>query len=126
MTGAEGDPAEAAVLQGAAAPMWEAVGPPLFGSGCFSAPRALCEQRAGEELGGKRFRSYAAEGSALPLDAAVCGRCRGGGRPGCRHRAGPAEGRRPDRSAPATTEGAGPRNAGARRSPEGTAGSTTA
>ncbi|MER7109857.1 ATP-binding protein [Streptomyces sp. NPDC000229] len=71
VTAAEGDPAEAAVLQGAAAPMWEAVGPPLFGSGYFSAPRALCEQRAGEELGAERFRSYVAEGNALPLDAAV-------------------------------------------------------
>ncbi|WP_344367250.1 ATP-binding protein [Streptomyces gobitricini] len=71
VTAAEGDPAEAAVLQGAAAPMWEAVGLPLFGSGYFSAPRVLCEQRAGEELGAERFRSCVAEGSALPLDAAV-------------------------------------------------------
>ncbi|MGA4802889.1 ATP-binding protein [Streptomyces lavendulocolor] len=71
VTAAEGDPAEAAVLQGAAAPMWAAVGVPLFGSRCFGAPRALCEQRAGEQLGAERFRSYVAEGSALSLDAAV-------------------------------------------------------
>ncbi|WP_189552797.1 ATP-binding protein [Streptomyces lavendofoliae] len=71
VTAAEGDPAEAAVLQGTAVPMWEAVGLPLFGSGYFGAPRALCAQRAGEELGAERFRSCLAEGGALTLDAAV-------------------------------------------------------
>ncbi|MFF9865809.1 ATP-binding protein [Streptomyces sp. NPDC013953] len=71
VTASEGDPAEAAVLQGAAARMWEAVGLPLFGSGHFGAPRALCERRAVELLGAERFRSYEAEGRALALDAAV-------------------------------------------------------
>ncbi|QGV81611.1 ATP-binding protein [Streptomyces ficellus] len=71
VTAGEGDPAEAAVLQGAAAPMWEAVGLPLFGSGYFGAPRALCERQAGEALGAERFRSCLAEGGALPKDEAV-------------------------------------------------------
>jgi hypothetical protein len=67
----EGDPAEAAVLQGAAAPVWDAVGMPLFGSGYFSAPRALCEQQAGEVLGAERYAACAREGRELSLDAAV-------------------------------------------------------
>ncbi|GAA4927633.1 ATP-binding protein [Streptomyces coeruleoprunus] len=71
VTASEGDPAEAAVLQGAAGPMWEAVGPPLFGSAYFSAPRRLCEGRAVELLGAERFAAYVAEGGALSLDEAV-------------------------------------------------------
>ncbi|WP_254711962.1 AAA family ATPase, partial [Streptomyces sp. TRM64462] len=71
VTASEGDPAEAAVLQGAAGRMWEAVGPPLFGSAYFGAPRQLCERRAGELLGAERFQAYVAEGGALSLDAAV-------------------------------------------------------
>lgn len=71
VTASEGDPAEAAVLQGAAGVLWEAVGPPLFGSAYFGAPRALCERRAREVLGGERFGAYLAEGGRLSLDEAV-------------------------------------------------------
>ncbi|MDT9686377.1 regulator [Streptomyces sp. TRM76323] len=71
VTASEGDPAEAAVLQGAAGALWEAVGPPLFGSAYFGAPRALCERRAREVLGGERFGAYLAEGGRLSLDEAV-------------------------------------------------------
>ncbi|MGW7366244.1 ATP-binding protein, partial [Streptomyces sp. NPDC054841] len=71
VTASEGDPAEAAVLQGAAAPVWDAVGLPLFGSGYFSAPRALCEQQAGEVLGTERYGACLREGRALTLDEAV-------------------------------------------------------
>lgn len=71
VTAGEGDPAEAAVLQGAAGRMWVSVGPPLFGSTYFSAPRQLCERQAGELLGMERFRAYVAEGGALSLDAVV-------------------------------------------------------
>ncbi|MEU7283123.1 AAA family ATPase [Streptomyces sp. NPDC045431] len=87
VTASEGDPAEAAVLQGAAAPMWEAVGLPLFGSGYFGAPRALCEQRATELLGAERYRGYEAEGRALPLEAAVARALAGG--PEARARSAP-------------------------------------
>ncbi|WP_327685216.1 ATP-binding protein [Streptomyces sp. NBC_00467] len=71
VTAGEGDPAEAAVLQGAASPVWGAVGMPLFGSGHFSGPRALCEQQAGEVLGAERYASCARAGRELSLDAAV-------------------------------------------------------
>ncbi|MEV6396567.1 AAA family ATPase [Streptomyces sp. NPDC051907] len=71
VTASEGDPAEAAVLQGAAAPVWDSVGLPLFGSGYFGAPRALCEQRAGEVLGPERYAACVREGRGLALDAAV-------------------------------------------------------
>ncbi|MFJ8693713.1 ATP-binding protein [Streptomyces roseolilacinus] len=71
VTASEGDPAEAAVLQGAAGSLWEAVGPPLFGSAYFGAPRALCERRAREVLGAERFGAYVAEGGRLSVDAAV-------------------------------------------------------
>lgn len=71
VTADEGDPAEAAVLQGAAAPVWDAVGPPLFGSGHFGAPRALCEERASALLGSERFEACLREGRGLSLDEAV-------------------------------------------------------
>ncbi|MFC7307697.1 ATP-binding protein [Streptomyces monticola] len=71
VTASEGDPAEAAVLQGAAEPLWDSVGLPLFGSGYFSAPRALCRQQAGEVLGRERYARCVQEGQALTLDAAV-------------------------------------------------------
>ncbi|WP_267245829.1 ATP-binding protein [Streptomyces sp. PR69] len=71
VTASEGDPAEAAVLQGAAAPMWEAVGLPLFGSGHFGAPRELCARRAGEALGAERYAACEREGRALTPEAAV-------------------------------------------------------
>jgi predicted ATPase len=71
VTASEGDPAEAAVLQGAAAPVWDSVGLPLFGSGYFGAPRALCERQAGEVLGPERYEACVQEGRELSLDAAV-------------------------------------------------------
>ncbi|MEU9607824.1 AAA family ATPase [Streptomyces sp. NPDC048057] len=67
----EGDAAEAAVLQGAATPVWDAVGLPLFGSRHFGAPRALAYDRALAALGVDAYRSRAREGRALPLEAAV-------------------------------------------------------
>ncbi|WP_408056297.1 ATP-binding protein [Streptomyces mesophilus] len=71
VTASEGDPAEAAVLQGAAEPVWGSVGLPLFGSGYFSSPRALCQQQAGELLGRARYEKCIAKGKALTLDEAV-------------------------------------------------------
>ncbi|MFF8609192.1 ATP-binding protein [Streptomyces sp. NPDC015346] len=71
VTASEGDPAEAAVLQGAALPVWDAVGLQLFGSGSFNGPRALCERQAGELLGAERYGASVREGRGLSLDAAV-------------------------------------------------------
>ena len=71
VTASEGDPAEAAVLQGAAAPVWDSVGLPLFGSAYFSGPRELCERQAGEVLGPERYAASTSEGRALSLDEAV-------------------------------------------------------
>ncbi|MFE2497771.1 ATP-binding protein [Streptomyces scopuliridis] len=71
VTASEGDPAEAAVLQGAASRLWESVGPQLFGSGFFGAPRALCERRASEALGTERYAAYEREGLGLSMSAAV-------------------------------------------------------
>ncbi|MER5889053.1 AAA family ATPase [Streptomyces sp. NPDC001941] len=71
VTACEGDPAEAAVLQGAAAPVWESVGVQLFGSGYFGAPRAVCERTAGEALGAEGYARCRAKGAELGLDALV-------------------------------------------------------
>ncbi|MEU9083223.1 tetratricopeptide repeat protein [Streptomyces sp. NPDC048357] len=71
VTVAEGDPAEAALLQGAAEPMWGGVGLRLFGSGYFNAPRLMCRERAGELLGAERYEAYAAEGRELSREALV-------------------------------------------------------
>ncbi|MER8067883.1 AAA family ATPase [Streptomyces sp. NPDC094034] len=71
VTASEGDPAEAAVLQGAASRLWESVGPKLFGSGFFGAPRALCERRASEALGTERYAACQGEGLGLSISAAV-------------------------------------------------------
>ncbi|WP_399922802.1 ATP-binding protein [Streptomyces kanamyceticus] len=70
-TAAEGDPTEAAVLQGAASRIWPSVGLPLFGSGYFGGPHALCEQRARAALGDERYEECLRAGAALGLDAAV-------------------------------------------------------
>ncbi|MFF8644751.1 ATP-binding protein [Streptomyces sp. NPDC015345] len=70
-TAAEGDPAEAAVLQGAASRIWPSVGLPLFGSGYFGGPHALCEQQARAALGDERYEECLRAGAALGLDAAV-------------------------------------------------------
>lgn len=71
VTVAEGHPAEAAVLQGAAEPLWDGVGMRLFGSGYFNAPRLMCQERAGELLGAERYASCARHGRALSLDGLV-------------------------------------------------------
>ncbi|MGW4164197.1 ATP-binding protein [Streptomyces sp. NPDC004788] len=71
VTMAEGDPAEAAVLQGAAMPVWDAVGLPLFGSAHFNGPRLSCERQASEALGAEGYAAWYGEGQALSLDAAV-------------------------------------------------------
>ncbi|WP_251055278.1 AAA family ATPase [Streptomyces sp. ISL-66] len=71
VTVVEGHPAEAAVLQGAAEPMWDGVGVQLFGSGYFNAPRLMCEERAGELLGAERYAACARHGRTLPVDALV-------------------------------------------------------
>lgn len=82
VTVAEGDPVEAAVLQGAAEPMWGGVGLQLFGSGYFNAPRLMCRERAGELLGAERFAAYATEGRVLSREALVVRALRGPGEPG--------------------------------------------
>ncbi|MCX2184053.1 AAA family ATPase [Streptomyces sp. SKN60] len=71
VTAVEGDPAEAALLQGAAVPVWQSVGLPLFGSSNFNGARALCARQAGELLGGEAYGAWYREGERLPLDAAV-------------------------------------------------------
>ncbi|MER7951104.1 AAA family ATPase [Streptomyces sp. NPDC096079] len=71
VTVSEGDPVEAAVLQGATVPVWDTVGIRLFGSEAFDGPRALCEQRAEEALGAEAFDVAVREGRNLPLDAVV-------------------------------------------------------
>ncbi|WP_030607012.1 ATP-binding protein [Streptomyces fulvoviolaceus] len=71
VTAAEGDPAEAAVLQGAAATMWPSVGLPLFGSAYYNAPHELCEAMARERLGDERYEECVRQGGALGREAAV-------------------------------------------------------
>ncbi|WP_329122829.1 ATP-binding protein [Streptomyces sp. NBC_01353] len=71
VTASEGDPAEAAVLQGAALPVWDSVGLQLFGSSYFNGARALCERQAGAVLGAERYGASVREGRRLSLDAAV-------------------------------------------------------
>ncbi|KOU30444.1 ATP-binding protein [Streptomyces sp. WM6368] len=71
VTVAEGDAAEAAVLQGAAEPMWGGVGLQLFGSGYFNAPRLMCREQAGELLGAERYAAHEAEGRELSREALV-------------------------------------------------------
>jgi predicted ATPase len=71
VTASEGDPAEAAVLQGAALPVWDSVGLQLFGSGYFNGARALCERQAGEALGAEGYGASVREGRQLSLDATV-------------------------------------------------------
>ncbi|MEV0323953.1 ATP-binding protein [Streptomyces sp. NPDC050658] len=70
-TVAEGDPAEAAVLQGAASRIWPSVGLALFGSDYFGGPHALCESQARELLGDARFEECREAGTRLSPDAAV-------------------------------------------------------
>ncbi|MFJ5777955.1 ATP-binding protein [Streptomyces sp. NPDC093094] len=71
VTAAEGDLAEAAVLQGAAAGMWPSVGLPLFGSAHYNQPHELCEAAAREELGDTRYEECVRLGGRLDRRAAV-------------------------------------------------------
>ncbi|WP_329555917.1 ATP-binding protein [Streptomyces sp. NBC_00696] len=71
VTVAEGDAAEAALLQGAAAGMWPSVGLPLFGSAYYNAPHELCEAMARERLGAERYDECVREGARLGREAAV-------------------------------------------------------
>ncbi|MET8584294.1 AAA family ATPase [Streptomyces collinus] len=71
VTAGQGDPAEAAVLQGAAARLWPSVGLPLFGSAYYNAPHELCETAARQALGDGRYEECVREGARLDRDAAV-------------------------------------------------------
>jgi hypothetical protein len=71
VTVTEGDPAEAAVLQGAAARMWPSVGLPLFGSAHYNAPHELCEATARRALGEERYAECGRQGALLDREAAV-------------------------------------------------------
>ncbi|WP_262062289.1 ATP-binding protein [Streptomyces sp. STR69] len=71
VTAAEGDVAEAALLQGAAGEMWPSVGLPLFGSAYYNAPHELCEAMARERLGDGPYEERVREGALLGREAAV-------------------------------------------------------
>ncbi|MEU9152094.1 AAA family ATPase [Streptomyces sp. NPDC048417] len=71
VTVAQGDPAEAAVLQGAAGRMWPSVGLPLFGSAYYNAPHELCEAMARRALGEERYAECVRQGALLDREAAV-------------------------------------------------------
>ncbi|MEU2421786.1 AAA family ATPase [Streptomyces sp. NPDC007851] len=71
VTVGQGDPAEAAVLQGAAGRMWPAVGLPLFGSAFYNAPHELCEDAARRALGDERYAECVRRGAGLDREAAV-------------------------------------------------------
>ncbi|WP_447036277.1 ATP-binding protein [Streptomyces sp. DSM 118878] len=77
-TAAAGDAAEAAVLQGAASRIWPSVGLPLFGSGNFGGPHAVCEEQVREALGDARYEECVGTGAGLDLDAAVARALRAG------------------------------------------------
>ncbi|MGJ5750220.1 putative ATPase [Streptomyces puniciscabiei] len=71
VTAAEGDPAEAAVLQGAAGRQWPSVGLPLFGSAYYNAPHERCEAMARQSLGDARYEACVREGALLDRATAV-------------------------------------------------------
>jgi predicted ATPase len=71
VTAVEGDPAEAALLQGAASRMWRSVGLPLFGSAYYSAPHDRCAALARQRLGDERYAECLRAGELLGQDAAV-------------------------------------------------------
>lgn len=82
VTLAEGDAAEAAVLQGAAGRMWPSVGLPLFGSAHYNAPHELCETAAREQLGDERYEECVRHGARLGRREAVARALRRPGVPG--------------------------------------------
>ncbi|MFJ5078392.1 ATP-binding protein [Streptomyces sp. NPDC088553] len=71
VTVSEGDAEEAAVLQGAAVPVWDTVGVRLFGSEAFDVPRALCQQQAEEALGAEAYGAAFRAGQGLSAAEAV-------------------------------------------------------
>ncbi|MGC9499338.1 ATP-binding protein [Streptomyces sp. WG7] len=71
VTVADGNAAEAAVLQGAAGRMWPSVGLPLFGSAHYNAPHELCEAAAREQLGDERYQECVRHGARLGRREAV-------------------------------------------------------
>ncbi|MER6026910.1 AAA family ATPase [Streptomyces sp. NPDC001851] len=71
VTAAQGEPAEAALLQGAAGRIWPSVGLPLFGSAYFNAPHERCEAMARQALGDARYEECVREGARLDRAAAV-------------------------------------------------------
>ncbi|MEU2669641.1 AAA family ATPase [Streptomyces sp. NPDC007164] len=71
ITAIEGDPAEAAVLQGAADRIWPSVGLPLFGSVHYGQPRVRCEEQARRELGDDRYEAGLRAGGQLDPATAV-------------------------------------------------------
>lgn len=81
VTVVEGDPAEAAVLQGAASRMWPSVGLPLFGSAYYNAPHERCAALSRQELGDERYEECVRAGALLGQDAAVARALGGAGVP---------------------------------------------
>ncbi|AOR37486.1 regulator [Streptomyces fodineus] len=71
VTAAQGDPAEAALLQGAAGRIWPSVGLPLFGSAYYNAPHERCEAMARRTLGDARYEECVREGAGLDRATAV-------------------------------------------------------
>ncbi|MFD7711700.1 ATP-binding protein [Streptomyces sp. NPDC059786] len=71
VTAEEGDPAEAALLQGAASRLWPSVGLPLFGSAHYNAPHQRCETTARRRLGDERYEAAVRAGALLGREAAV-------------------------------------------------------
>ncbi|MFD8395954.1 ATP-binding protein [Streptomyces sp. NPDC059680] len=71
VTAAQGDPAEAALLQGAAGRVWPSVGLPLFGSAYYNAPHERCEALARQALGDAGYEERVREGGLLDREAAV-------------------------------------------------------
>lgn len=82
VTAVDGDPAEAALLQGAASRMWPSVGLPLFGSAYYNAPHDRCAALAQGAARRRAVRGVRAGGRA-----ARAGRC---GRPRARRGRGSA------------------------------------
>jgi predicted ATPase len=81
VTAVEGDPAEAALLQGAASRMWPSVGLPLFGSAYYNAPHERCAALARQRLGDERYAECLRAGELLGQDAAVARALGGAGAP---------------------------------------------
>ncbi|MFB7244836.1 regulator [Streptomyces populi] len=81
ITAVEGDPAEAALLQGAASRMWPSVGLPLFGSAYYNAPHERCAALSRQQLGDERYEECVRAGELLGRDAAVARALGGAGVP---------------------------------------------